>query len=125
MNIKRVVIALLVSAAVIAGIIAAVRVLYPAMRGQGGYIVSVSPDGNVVVSRTDNNARGGPFRLRGNVAPGTYTLGSADDARGIYTVRFFDTTRLPGRFTLAIAGSTLDIMEARIIVDEEEKQWQR
>ncbi|MBI3985579.1 MAG: hypothetical protein HY343_01550 [Lentisphaerae bacterium] len=118
---KKTIIALLLALAMIAMVIAAIRVL----RGRGEYALLVSPDGTVTVSRTDNNARGGPFTLSTIIAPGTYILGSEDDAKDIYTVTFYDTTRRPGRFTLFIGNSTLDIMEARIIFDQKEEMWHK
>lgn len=95
------------------------------LRGRGEYTLVVLSGGATVVNRTDNNAHSGPFNLRTNIVPGTYTLGSEDDAKGIYTITFRDTTRRPGRFTLSIGNSTLDIMEARIFFDQKEAMWQK
>ena len=95
------------------------------LRGKGEYVLNVSPDGDVVVTRTDNNSRGGPFRLRQNITPGTYTLGSEDDSKGIYTVTFSDTKMLPGWFILAIGKSSLEIKDSRIYFDLKESKWQK
>ncbi|MGD9872723.1 MAG: hypothetical protein AB7T27_00500 [Kiritimatiellia bacterium] len=112
-------ITLLAILGVIAMFIAAIR----AVRGQGEYILTVSSEGAVTVTRTDKELHGGPFGLRADVASGTYILGTEDDAKGIYTVTFVDTTRRPGRVTLSICGSTLDIMPAGITFDQKKEVW--
>ena len=118
---KKTIIALLLTIAVVVLAIETLR----AVRGQGEYILTVSPKGTVTVTRTDKELHGGPFSLRAAVASGTYTLGTADDSKGIYTVTFYDNTMRPGRYTLAIGESTMDIMEARIFVDQKEEKWKK
>ena len=114
-------ITLLAILGVITMCIAAIR----AVRGQGEYILTVSSERAVTITRTDKELHGGPFSLRADVASGTYTLGTVDDTNGIYTVTFYDNTMRPGRFTLTIGESSLDIMPARIIFDQKEEKWHK
>lgn len=95
------------------------------LRGKGEYILHVSPAGDVIVTRTDDSTRGGPFHLRENITPGTYKLGSEDDSKGEYTVTFHDTKKLPGWFILAIGKSSLEIKESLIYFDLQKYQWQK
>jgi hypothetical protein len=119
MNTKIIINSLVTLAIVAVGIFAFLE-----LRGQGDYVLRVSPTGNLVIQRTDNATHGGPFRLRGTVEPGTYILGSEDDSKGIYTVTFHNTMRRPGWFILAIGKSSLDIKESRILFDLKEEKWQ-
>ena len=98
-------------------------VLFNAVRGTGEYIMFVSKGGSIDIRRTDNGQMAGPFLVLGQVSQGIYRLGSEDDSTGVYTVTFKDQTRRPGRFTLAVGGSMLDIMPARIVFNKTEHQW--
>jgi len=116
----------LITLLAIFGLIALFIASFPFIRGQGKYILTVSPEGRTVtVNRTDKDVHGGPFSLRADVASGVYTLGTGDDTKGIYTVTFHDTTICPGQFTLTIGKTTLDIMPARIIFDQKEEKWKK
>lgn len=95
-----------------------------ALRGKGEYILQVTLSGTVIITRTDNGMMGGPFPLKEKVPSGSYILGKDDD-KEIYNVQFIDITRRPGRFTISIGESIIDIMPARIIFDNVETQWKR
>ena len=97
--------------------------LFNAIRGTGEYIMSVSKRGSIDIRRTDNGQIAGPFLVLGQVSQGTYRLGTDDDSTGVYDVTFKDQTRRPGRFTLAVGGSMLDIMPARIVFNKTEQRW--
>lgn len=85
--------------------------------------MSVSKGGSIDIRRTDNGQIAGPFLVLGQVSQGIYRLGSNNDSTGVYNVTFKDQTRRPGRFTLAVGGSMLDIMPARIGFNKAEHQW--
>lgn len=116
---KKIIGVFLVILATLAFTVVSIRTL----RHYGEFVIHISNGGSIVVDRTDCNAFCGPFNVSNTVASGVYILGSCDDSKGVYTVIFRDTTRLPGRFTISIAGSTMDIMSRGVIFDKKEVQW--
>jgi len=92
------------------------------------YRMVIEPeDGGAVVRfvRPDEKLESPPFRVAVEVdGPQEIVLDRELKQVPVGKVEFSDTTLLPGRFTIQLGESVLDVMPARINVDGKDYSWQ-
>ncbi|MCH2242975.1 MAG: hypothetical protein MK041_13845 [Aquabacterium sp.] len=89
------------------------------------YTIKLSEQSKVLITRSDNDQKIGPIKINEKFENGTYNLGTEDDNKGIYKLEFIDTTLTPGRVTIFIGNTKLDIMESIVIINNQEHEWKK